>query len=190
MLHCGGASRVLFPGGVTQQTVVPQPDSSLSVCSLDSHVLWGVTLFPTLQPMESVVLPFEVDRSGAQLADGNYSNEAWAEPGDDNTRIGMTAPVTVGTVDEDEHICAGTESGVTVTKVVSQIMDIVPGGASLPSDTFQLTVEYTIEIEDVGPDTLNLGPSGATAFGIRDLLPLEFCFLDWSVTFHGTGIPH
>jgi len=42
----------------------------------------------------------------------------------------------------------------------------------LPSDTFQLTVEYTIEIENVGPDTLNLGPSGATAFGIRDLLPL------------------
>ena len=61
----------------------------------------------------------------------------------------MTAPVTVGTVDEDDHICAGTEPGVTVTKVVSQIMDIVPGGASLPSDTFQLTVEYTIEIENV-----------------------------------------
>ena len=51
-------------------------------------------------------------------------------------------------------------------------MDIVPGVASLPSDTFQLTVEYTIEIENVGPDPLNLGPSGATAFGIRDLLPL------------------
>ena len=186
--QCGGTSTSLFPDGVTQQTVVPEPDSGLSVCPLDSHVLWDVTLLPTLQPMESVVLTFEVDRSGAQLADGNYCNEAWAEPGDDNTRTGMTAPVTVGTVDEDDHICAGTEPGVTVTKVVSQIMDIVPGGASLPSDTFQLTVEYTIEIENVGPDTLNLGPSAASAFGIRDLLPLEFCFVDGSATFHGTGI--
>ena len=55
---------------------VPEPDSGLSVCPLDSHVLWDVTLLPTLQPMESVFLTFEVDRSGAQLADGNYSNEA------------------------------------------------------------------------------------------------------------------
>ena len=147
--QCSGTSTSLFPDSVTQQTVVPEPDSGLSVCPIDGHVLWDVTLLPTLQPMESVVLTFEVDRSGAQLADGNYCNEAWAEPGDDNTRTGMTAPVTVGTVDEDDHICAGTEPGVTVTKVVSQIMDIVPGGASLPSDTFQLTVEYTIEIENV-----------------------------------------
>ena len=75
MLHCSGTSRVLFPDGVTQQTVVPEPDSGLSVCPLDDHVLWDVTLLPTLQPMESVVLTFEVDRSGTQLADGNYSNE-------------------------------------------------------------------------------------------------------------------
>ena len=45
--------------------------------------------------MESVVLTFEVDRSGAQLADGDYCNEAGAEPGDDNTRTGVAAPVTV-----------------------------------------------------------------------------------------------
>ena len=64
--QCGGTSTSLFPDGVTQQTVVPELDSGLSVCPIDGHVLWHVKLLPTLQPMESVVLTFEVDRPGAQ----------------------------------------------------------------------------------------------------------------------------
>ena len=77
---------------------------------------------------------------------------------------------------------------MTVTKVVSEIVDAVPSGSPLPSDTYQLTVEYAIEIENVGPVVLNLGPSGATAFGLRDLLPLGFCFVDGSATFDGVGL--
>ena len=59
----------------------PESDSGLSAYPLDSHVLRDVTLLPTLQPMESVVLTFEVDRSGTQLADGNHSNEGGQNQG-------------------------------------------------------------------------------------------------------------
>jgi uncharacterized repeat protein (TIGR01451 family) len=186
--QCGGTSTVLFPDGITQQTVVPEPDPGESGCPLDSQLLWDVTLLPTLQPTESVVLTFEVDRSGAQLTDGNYCNEAWAEPRDDNTRTGMTAPVKVGAVSEDDNVCEGSDPGVTVTKVASQIIDAVPSGSPLPSDTYQLTVEYTITIENVGPTVLNLGPAGGASYGLRDLLPLGFCFVDGSATYQGAGL--
>jgi uncharacterized repeat protein (TIGR01451 family) len=49
-------------------------------------------------------------------------------------------------------------------------------------------VEYSIEVENVGPVSLNLGPSGATGYGIRDLLPLGFCFVDDSATFQGASL--
>ena len=186
--QCGGTSTLLFPDGVTQQTVVPEPDPGNEGCPLDRHVLWDVTLLPTLQPSESVVLTFDADRSGAQLAAGNYCNEAWAEPGDDNTKTGMTAAVKVGGVDQDDNVCAGTGPGVTVTKQVSQIVDAVPSGSPLPFDTYQLTVEYTIKIDNIGAVPLNLGPSGATAYGIRDLLPLGFCFVESSATYQGASL--
>lgn len=185
---CGGTSTLLFPDGVTQQTVTPDPDEGQTGCPLDRHIIWNVTLLPTLQPAESVILTFDADRSGAQLSAGNYCNQAWAEPGDDNTKTGMTAPVKVGAVAEDDNVCAGTEPGVKVTKIVSQIVDAVPTGSPLPSDTYQLTVEYSIEIENVGPVPLNLGPSGGTAYGIRDQLPLGFCFVDDSATYQGASL--
>ena len=186
--QCGGSSTILFPDGVTQQTVAPEPDPGEQGCPLDRNVLWDVTLLPTLQPADSVVLTFAADRSGAQLAAGNYCNEAWAEPGDDNTKTGMTAVVKVGSVAQDDNVCAGNAPGVTVTKRVSQIVNAVPSGSPLPSDTYQLTVEYTISIENVGAVPLNLGPSGATAYGIRDLLPLGFCFVDSSATYQGANL--
>ena len=36
--------------------------------------------------------------------------------------------------------------------------------------------------------SLNLGPSGATGYGIRDLLPLGFCFVDDSATFQSASL--
>ena len=185
---CGGTSTILFPDGVTQQTVAPDPDEGQTGCPLDRHIIWSVTLLPTMQPGESVVLTFEADRSGSLLSDGNYCNEAWAEPGDDNTKTGMTAAVKVGSVAADDNVCAGTDSGVTVTKQVSQIIDAVPSGSPLPSDTYQLTVEYTINIDNVGAVSLNLGPSGVTGYGIRDLLPLGFCFVASSATYQGASL--
>ena len=185
---CGGMSTLLFPDGVTEQTVAPDPDEGQTVCPLDRHIVWNVTLLPTLQPYESVVLTFDADRSGSILSDGNYCNEAWAEPGDDNTKTGMTAPVKVGSVAADDDVCEGTSPGAKITKVISQIVDAVPTGSPLPSDTYQLTVEYSIEIENVGPVSLNLGPSGATGYGIRDLLPLGFCFVDDSATFQSASL--
>ena len=49
-------------------------------------------------------------------------------------------------------------------------------------------MEYSKEVENVGPVSLNLGPSGATGYGIRDLLPLGFCFVDDSATFQGASL--
>lgn len=198
-IYCWGSSGNVYaqnetdgvkavPDGVTQQTVAPDPDEGQTGCPLDRHIVWNVTLLPTLQPYESVVLTFGADRSGALLSDGNYCNEAWAEPGDDNTKTGMTAAVKVGSVAEDNDVCEGTEPGAKVTKIVSQIVDAVPTGSPLPSDTYQLTVEYSKEVENVGPVSLNLGPSGATGYGIRDLLPLGFCFVDDSATFQGASL--
>ena len=142
-IYCWGSSGNVYaqnetdgvkavPDGVTQQTVAPDPDEGQTGCPLDRHIVWNVTLLPTLQPYESVVLTFGADRSGALLSDGNYCNEAWAEPGDDNTKTGMTAAVKVGSVAEDNDVCEGTEPGAKVTKIVSQIVDAVPTGSPYP----------------------------------------------------------
>ena len=171
-----------------RETVVPEPDEGQTGCPLDRHLLWDVTLLPTLQPYESVVLTFEADRSGGQLAAGNYCNGAWAEPGGDNTKTSMTAAVKVGAVAQGNNVCARTEPGVTVIKQVSQMVDAVPSGSPLPFDTYQLAVEYTITIGNIGPTTLNLGPSGSIGYGIRDLLPLGFCFVASSATYQGASL--
>ena len=57
----------------------------------------------------------------------------------------------------------GTNRGVTVSKVASQIIDAIHCTSPLHSDTYQLTVEYTITIENVSPTVLNLGPAGDTS---------------------------
>ena len=46
-------------------------------------------------------------------------------------------------------------------------------------------MEYTITLENVGAGPLNLGPSGTTSYGMRDLLPLGFCYVALSVTYQG-----
>jgi hypothetical protein len=69
------------------------------------------------------------------------------------------------------------------------VVEVIAGGSPLPFDTYQLTVEYTITIENVGAGSLSLGPYSNTAYGIRDLLPLEFCYLENSALYQGTNLP-
>ena len=186
---CTGTSTVLFPDGVTQQTVVPEPDPGELGCPTDRHIVWDVTFLPPLKFAESVTLTFGADRDGGLLPQGNYCNEAWAEPGDDNTTTGKTAQVKVGGVAQDDNVCVGADAGVTVEKKVSNIVSVTPSGDPLPFDTYQLTVEYTITVNNVGAVTLNLGPRGATEYGIRDLLPLQFCYLESSAVYQGANLP-
>ena len=82
----------------------------------------------------------------------------------------------------------GTDPGITVSKVASQIINAIHSGSPLPSDIYQLTVGYTITIENVGSIALNLGPAGGTSYGLQDLLPMGFCFVAGSATFKCSGL--
>ena len=173
--NCAANSTILLADGVTQQTLSPDPDPGGDGCPLgplDRHIVWDTTFLAPLQPGESVALTFEAVRAGGLLSDGNYCNEAWAASGDANTTTGKTASVKVGGV--ADNVCAGGEPGVLVTKTVSVVSSVVPGGSS---NTYLITVEYTITIENIGAVPLTLGPGGGTNYGLRDLLPLGVCYV-------------
>ncbi|MCI0794178.1 MAG: DUF11 domain-containing protein [Chloroflexi bacterium] len=185
---CAGTSTILLPDGVTQQTWAPDPDPGGEGCPTGQETVWNVNSLPPLQSGESVVLTFQATRSGAILADGNYCNEAWAEPGDENTTTGKTATVKVGLVAEDYNVCVGSDAGVAVKKRVTNIQGVIPSGSSPPNETYQLEVEYTITMENLGAIPLNLGPSGPTSYGMRDLLPLGFCYVASSATYQAVSL--
>jgi hypothetical protein len=113
---CTATSTILFPDGITQQIVFPEPDPEGQSCPTDRHIIWDVTMLPALKSRESVTLTFDANRAGGPLDLGNYCNEAWAEPGDDNTTTGKTAPVKVGGVAQDYNVCVGGEPGATVKR--------------------------------------------------------------------------
>jgi len=186
--NCAITSTILMPDGITTNALPPEPDFGGTGCPTDPHVIWNVSNIPggiTLQSRESAVLTFQASRSGGFLSAGNYCNEAWAEAGDDNTSTGRTAPVKVGGVGPDDNVCVGEGPGVRLTKSVSKVLDVTPTGSSPPFDTYELTVEYTITIENVGSVPLNLGPDGSTRYGLRDLLPLDFCYVGSSTLYQG-----
>ena len=91
------------------------------------------------------------------MAEGNYCNEAWVEPGGDKTTSGQTARVQVGS--PANNLCGG--QAVEVFKSVDP--NIAPGDTSA-------TYTYTITIENVGSAVLNMGQ-------VRDLLPTGFLYL-------------
>ena len=47
-----------------------------------------------------------------------------------------------------------------------------------PSDPqeYSFTVNYALTVRNIGEATLKLGPEGSTKYGLRDLLPLGFCY--------------
>ena len=113
----------------------------------------------TLQPGQSANLQFDAEASAAE---GNYCNEAWAEPGGDKTTSGQTARVQVGS--PANNLCGG--QAVAVSKSVDP--SIAPGDTSA-------TYTYTIAIENVGSAVLNMSL-------VRDLLPTGFLYLAGSTT--------
>ena len=67
---------------------------------------------PTLEPGQSATLTFDAD---ASVAEGNYCNEAWVDPGGTKTSTGKTARVQVGS--PANTLCSG--PAVEVTKTVN-----------------------------------------------------------------------
>ena len=114
-----------------------------------------------INPGDSVTLTFD---ASATVAQGNYCNEAWAEPGLTKTSSGLTARIEVGS--PGDNLCPGT--AVKVTKTV----EVAAGTVSPGND---VTFTYTITIENTGTD--NLHPAE-----IRDLLPVGFTYVTGTTT--------
>ena len=111
----------------------------------------------TLQPGQSVTLTFH---SQANVATGNYCNEAWVEPGGEQTSSGPTAKITVGT--PPNNLCQGAAAEVAKT--------VAPQVALNDVLSF---FTYTITINSVGTAVLNMSQ-------VRDLLPPFFFYVPGS----------
>ncbi|MDP3064663.1 MAG: hypothetical protein Q8O40_15885 [Chloroflexota bacterium] len=121
---------------------------------------WNLSpLHLSLQPGQSVTLMFDAT---ASVAEGNYCNKAWADPGGDKTSSGPTAKVRVGS--PATELCGG--EAITLTKTV----DPAIAAAGTPT-----TFTYTIAIQNTGTSTLNMSK-------IRDLLPPGLFYVSGSTT--------
>lgn len=129
-------------------------------------LVWNLApLKINLLPGESITLDFSAE---ATLEEGNYCNEAWAEPGDELTSTGLTAKITVGT--PPTTLCPG--EAATVTKAVSPA--VAAGGSAH-------TYTYTIDITNIGEETLHMS-------NVRELLPVGFFYVEGSATLEGSSL--
>ena len=125
-----------------------------------NHLTWNLaSLGLTLQPWESVDLSFSAQ---ATLAEGNYCNEAWVEPGRDKTTSGKTAKITVGS--PPNNLCAG--RALEVNKAVEPAVAV---GDYLTDYTYTITLDA-------------IGTADLTMERIRDLLPPGFLYVASSTT--------
>ncbi|MBI2867042.1 MAG: DUF11 domain-containing protein [Chloroflexi bacterium] len=138
--------------GSTSGVTTSDPSISGQVLTWDTAPL-GITL----QPGQSVTLTFH---SQASVGEANYCNEAWIEPGGEQTSSGPTAKITVGS--PPNGLCQG--AAVDVAKTVDPQVAL---SNVLSSFT------YTITIENGGTVVLNMSQ-------IRDLLPPFFFYVSGS----------
>ena len=103
------------------------------------------------------------------ISGDNYCNEAWAEPGQLNTRSGKTAVIQIG-------VLPGTCDGKAV-EISKKVVNIRNLALITPSDPqkYSFTVDHALTVKNIGEATLELGPTSQTKYGLRDLLPLGFC---------------
>ncbi|MBI2916720.1 MAG: isopeptide-forming domain-containing fimbrial protein [Chloroflexi bacterium] len=157
---------VLPPGftyvaGSTSGVTTDEPSIS------GQQLTWNLaTLSINLQPGQSIQLVF---RARANAGQGNYCNEAWAEPGDDKTSTGPTVKVTVGS--PSDGLCQGAAAMLTKT--------VTPNRVSAFAAT---TYTYTMTLQSVGTDILNMSL-------IRDYLPSGFSYVTGSTSGVTTAEP-
>ena len=109
-----------------------------------------------VNPGDSIALTFDAQ---ASLAEGNYCNEAWVEPGNEKTSSGLTAKIKAGAPADD--LCPG--KAVTVTKTVTLDEGIIMENAPM-------TFHYSIKVENTGTDDLEI-------HDVKDLLPVGFLYV-------------
>ena len=127
------------------------PTSGLEPSISGQDLTWNIApLSVTLQPAEVAILIFDAT---ANVAEGTYCNEAWADPGDSNTQSGKTAVVVVGSPTGPSALCSG--PAVILTKTVD------PATSVFGAETLHT---YTIKIQNIGTIELDMTR-------IRDFLP-------------------
>lgn len=107
---------------------------------------WDLNPNVVFQPQESRTQTFQTT---ATLAEGNYGNEAWVEPGGGKTSTDLTARITVGSPPSD--LWQGAHA--TIQKTVTP--SVVAAGVS--------TLTYTITLTNTGSVDLTLSQ-------VKDLL--------------------
>lgn len=107
-----------------------------------------------LAPAASVVLTFDAQ---ASVAEGVYCNEAWVQPGGDNTSSGKTAGVTVGS--PTSGVCDGTAVTVSATADPNSVI----GGIAT-------TFAFTVVVDNIGSTDVGVSE-------VRDLLPAGFLYV-------------
>ncbi|MCH8199730.1 MAG: DUF11 domain-containing protein [Chloroflexi bacterium] len=142
----GGFSYV---GGTTTGLTTDDPSV------LGQKLEWDVaSLGIDLAPDGSIVLSFDAQ---ASVPEGVYCNEAWVEPGGENSSSGKTATVTVGS--PASGACEGT--AVVVSAAVDP--DSVLAGVST-------TFAFTVVIDNIGSTAVGISE-------VRDLLPAGFLYV-------------
>ena len=64
---------------------------------------------------------------------------------------------------------------VEISKTVVNIRNLALVTPSDPQQ-YNFMVDYLLTVKNIGESTLKIGPKGQTKYGLRDLLPLGFCY--------------
>ena len=153
---CTAPTNQLTLPGLEPQDVFPNIP-----CPAGTDIVWEMPPTLSIDPGDVVTLTFA---AFATPVPGTYCNETKVLPGNLKTRSGQTAIVDV--VEPLAGLCAGE------AVVVSQTMDyanlVSTDLATIPF-TYTLGVGYTITVENIGTDDLDLT-------GFINLLPVGFSY--------------
>ena len=168
----GSPSLSITSGSTTTAYAVSDPLQVPAQCpglGQTQKLTWSGLPNVFFQTGDFLTLTFKV-KPAINISGDNYCNEAWAEPGQLNTRSGKTAIVQIGVL---PGTCDG--KAVEISKKVVDIRNLALVTPSNPQK-YSFTADYALTIKNIGEATLKLGPTGQTKYGLRDLLPLGFCY--------------
>ena len=170
--QAGFPSLSITSGSTTTNYSVGDPQQVPATCPNPGQtqtLTWSSLPNVFFQTGDYLTLTFKA-KPAITIGDDEYCNEAWAEPGNLNTRSGKTARIQIG-------VLPGTcdDKAVEISKEVVNIRNL---SLVTPSDPqqYSFTADYSLTVKNIGESTLKVGPKGQTKYGLRDLLPLGFCY--------------
>ena len=145
--------------GMAPQDIVPFG----GVCPAGSDLQWDMPASTTIQPADVVTLTFFATTFPVP---GTYCNETYVVPGSMHTRSGQTAIVTV--VQPVGGMCPG--QAALISQTVDYVNLVTTDLSTIPF-TYTLEIGYTITVENIGTEDLELS-------GFEDLLPKGSNYLE------------